>query len=75
MKMHFCFTDDGVGVPCVCTTGLDHTEDEMDLNVSHAPIATDQCPFRLWDGSYCRQENDSSWGMCPEHSKKEGQGV
>lgn len=31
MTMHYCLTDDGMRITCICTTGRDHDEDEMDL--------------------------------------------
>lgn len=32
LNLHKCFTEDGMAITCVCSTGRDHTEDEMDLN-------------------------------------------
>lgn len=30
MNMHYCLTSDGLRIGCVCSTGRDHTEDDMD---------------------------------------------
>lgn len=30
MSPHICLTSDGFRIICVCSTGRDHTEDEMD---------------------------------------------
>lgn len=38
LALHYCSTSDGMRIGCVCSTGRDHTEDEMDLDPNAAPL-------------------------------------
>lgn len=32
LKPHHCLTEDGFRIVCICTTGIDHNEYEMDID-------------------------------------------
>jgi hypothetical protein len=76
MTLHLCRTEDGMSIPCICTTGTDHHEDEMDQASKHfrfnpTPLTREQAIFQALGAASVCWENPGGAGVFDSSRCKE----